>query len=94
PNQPGCGFPSKSLAGVGVMFYLLAALRARLRQRGHFTAANEPKLADWLDLVAVGTVADVARLDRNNRILVAQGIARLRSGRGRPGLLAMLAGAG
>ncbi|EIT68061.1 MULTISPECIES: single-stranded-DNA-specific exonuclease RecJ [Hydrocarboniphaga] len=94
PNQPGCGFPSKSLAGVGVMFYLLAALRARLRQRGHFTVANEPKLADWLDLVAVGTVADVARLDRNNRILVAQGIARLRSGRGRPGLLAMLAGAG
>ncbi len=91
PNQPGCGFESKSLAGVGVMFYLLVALRSCLRERGHFAIRPEPKLADWLDLVAVGTVADVARLDRNNRILVAQGLARLRAGRARPGLLAMLA---
>jgi len=94
PNQPGCGFPSKSLAGVGVMFYLLAALRAYLRDRGAFASRPAPRLADWLDLVALGTVADVARLDRNNRILVAQGLARLRSGRARPGLLAMLASAG
>ncbi|WP_428309143.1 single-stranded-DNA-specific exonuclease RecJ [Hydrocarboniphaga sp.] len=94
PNQPGCPFPSKSLAGVGVMFYLLAALRAHLRDRGAFAQRPVPKLADWLDLVALGTVADVARLDRNNRILVAQGVARLRSGRARPGLLAMLSGAG
>jgi single-stranded-DNA-specific exonuclease len=94
PNQPGCGFASKSLAGVGVMFYLLVALRAHLRERGAFALRPPPRLADWLDLVALGTVADVARLDRNNRVLVAQGVARLRAGRARPGLLAMLSAAG
>jgi single-stranded-DNA-specific exonuclease len=94
PNQPGCPFPSKALAGVGVMFYVLVALRAHLRDRGAFALRPAPRLADWLDLVALGTVADVARLDRNNRILVSQGVARLRSGRARPGLLAMLSGAG
>jgi len=94
PNQPGCGFASKSLAGVGVMFYVLVALRAHLRERGAFVSRPAPRLAYWLDLVALGTVADVARLDRNNRILVSQGVARLRGGRARPGLLAMLGGAG
>lgn len=92
PNQPGCGFASKALAGVGVMFYLLMALRAELRRRGQL--ASEPNLANWLDLVALGTVADVARLDANNRVLVEQGLRRLRSGRGRPGLLALLEAAG
>jgi single-stranded-DNA-specific exonuclease len=90
PNLPGCDFPSKHLAGVGVMFYTLLALRARLRAQGAFAAAREPNLAELLDLVALGTVADVVRLDRNNRILVAQGIARIRAGRTRPGLLALL----
>jgi single-stranded-DNA-specific exonuclease len=94
PNQPGCGFASKQLAGVGVMFYLLLRLRALLRERGAFAARPEPRLADWLDLVAVGTVADVARLDGNNRILVAQGLKRIRARRARPGLLAMLELAG
>lgn len=92
PNQPGCGFASKALAGVGVMFYLLMALRAELRRRG--ALGSEPNLANWLDLVALGTVADVARLDANNRVLVEQGLRRLRSGRGRPGLLALLEAAG
>jgi single-stranded-DNA-specific exonuclease len=94
PNQPGCGFASKHLAGVGVMFYVLLALRARLRQAGHFAARPEPNLAELLDLVALGTVADVVRLDHNNRILVAQGLARIRAGRARPGLLALLEAAG
>ncbi len=94
PNQPGCDFPSKCLAGVGVMFYVLLALRAELRRRGAFAAAPEPNLATLLDLVAVGTVADVVPLDRNNRILVAQGLRRLRAGRARPGLLALLDAAG
>lgn len=94
PNQPGCAFPSKSLAGVGVMFYVLLALRARLRERGAFTAKPEPNLAALLDLVALGTVADLARLDRNNRILVEQGLKRIRAGRARPGLLALLECAG
>lgn len=94
PNQPDCEFPSKCLAGVGVMFYLLAALRAELRAMGLLTEAQSPRLADWLDLVALGTVADVAKLDRNNRILVAQGIARIRQRRARPGLLALLECAG
>ncbi len=94
PNQPGCEFASKCVAGVGVMFYVLAALRAHLRVAGPVPAAGLPRLADWLDLVALGTVADVARLDGNNRILVAQGVARLRQGRGRPGLLALLEAAG
>ena len=94
PNQPGCGFASKHLAGVGVMFYLLSALRGRLREAGWFAARPEPRLADFLDLVAIGTVADVVRLDHNNRILVAQGLARIRARRARPGILALLQVAG
>ncbi len=94
PNQPGCGFPSKHLAGVGVMFYVLLALRARLRAEGRFGDRAEPNLAELLDLVALGTVADVVKLDQNNRILVAQGLARIRAGRGRPGLMALLQAAG
>ena len=80
PNQPGCGFASKALAGVGVMFYVLLALRSELRTRGVFTAATQPKLDTLLPLVALGTVADVVRLDANNRRLVAQGLKRIRSG--------------
>lgn len=94
PNQPGCAFSSKALAGVGVMFYVLLALRARLRGQGAYTHAREPNLAELLDLVALGTVADLVRLDRNNRVLVAQGLARIRAGRARPGLLALLDCAG
>jgi single-stranded-DNA-specific exonuclease len=94
PNQPGCTFPSKHLAGVGVMFYVLLALRARLRDSGWFAQRTEPNLADYLDLVALGTVADVVRLDYNNRILVQQGVARIRAGRARPGLMALLSAAG
>jgi single-stranded-DNA-specific exonuclease len=94
PNQPGCGFASKHLAGVGVMFYVLSALRARLRDIGWFADRAEPRLADFLDLVAVGTVADVVRLDYNNRILVSQGLARIRARRARPGILALLQVAG
>ncbi|HZP92316.1 MAG TPA: single-stranded-DNA-specific exonuclease RecJ [Burkholderiales bacterium] len=94
PNQPGCGFRSKHLAGVGVMFYLLLALRAELRARGAFRDRPEPNLADYLDLVALGTVADVARLDDNNRILVAQGLRRIRAGRARPGVEALFGVAG
>ncbi|MDR1461994.1 MAG: single-stranded-DNA-specific exonuclease RecJ [Azoarcus sp.] len=91
PNQPGCGFPSKALAGVGVMFYVMLALRAELRQRGAFTAGNEPRLADLLDLVALGTVADVVKLDHNNRILVAQGLQRMRANCMQPGIRALFA---
>lgn len=93
PHQPGCGFPSRALAGVGVMFYVLAALRARLRQSGWFAARGraEPALADWLDLVALGTVADLVPLDRVNRTLVHQGLLRIRAGRARPGVLALFA---
>jgi len=87
PNQPGCEFPSKSLAGVGVAFYLLTALRSRMRDEGVEVDAN---LADWLDLVALGTIADVVPMDHNNRILVAEGIRRIRGGRARPGLYALL----
>lgn len=96
PNQPGCPFPSKALAGVGVMFYVLSALRAALRSRGWFNAEGieEPNLGDALDLVALGTVADVVPLDRNNRILVASGLARIRSGRARPGIEALFEVAG
>ncbi|MGB0623571.1 MAG: single-stranded-DNA-specific exonuclease RecJ [Luminiphilus sp.] len=96
PNQPDCRFPSKSLAGVGVMFYVLSAVRAALRDRGWFSAAGieEPNLGDVLDLVALGTVADVVPLDRNNRILVAAGLARIRSGRARPGIEALFEVAG
>ena len=79
PNQPGCGFASKSIAGVGVMFYVLMALRGELRQRGVFDASNQPKLDVLLPLVALGTVADVVRLDANNRRLVAQGLKRVRA---------------
>jgi single-stranded-DNA-specific exonuclease len=89
PNQPGCEFPSKHLAGVGVMFYVLLALRAELRQRGAL-ASPEPNLATLLDLVALGTVADVVKLDQNNRILVQQGLARIRAGRACAGIAALL----
>jgi len=96
PNQPGCEFPSKALAGVGVMFYVLLALRARLRELNWFAerGLNEPNLAELLDLVALGSVADVVPLDANNRILVHQGLARIRAGRARPGLRAVLEVAG
>lgn len=95
PNQPGCAFPSKALAGVGVMFYVLLALRARLREMGWFTAQRpEPNLGELLDLVALGSVADVVPLDANNRILVHQGLARIRAGRARPGLRTILEVAG
>jgi single-stranded-DNA-specific exonuclease len=96
PNQPGDNFPSKCLAGVGVAFYLLIALRAALRDRRWFDerGVQQPNLARLLDLVALGTVADVVPLDANNRILVAQGIARIRSGRLQPGVAALLQVAG
>jgi single-stranded-DNA-specific exonuclease len=90
PNQPGCAFPSKNLAGVGVMFYVLLALRTELRTRGAFVAQAEPKLAELLDLVALGTIADVVKLDQNNRILVQQGLQRIRAGRACAGINALL----
>jgi single-stranded-DNA-specific exonuclease len=91
PNQPGCDFPSKHLAGVGVIFYVMNALRAELRERDWFGPhLPEPNMANFLDLVALGTVADVVPLDHNNRILVAQGLKRIRAGVARPGILAML----
>ncbi|TXH93655.1 MAG: single-stranded-DNA-specific exonuclease RecJ [Rheinheimera sp.] len=90
PNQPGCEFPSKALAGVGVAFYLLLAVRAALREQGAFSQIAEPNLAELLDLVALGTVADVVPLDRNNRILVHQGLQRIRSGKVRPGIQALI----
>ena len=90
PNQPGCAFPSKALAGVGVIFYVLLALRARMRELGRFDAARVPNLGELLDLVALGTVADVVPLDANNRILVQQGLARIRAGRTRPGIRALV----
>ncbi|MGV8843501.1 MAG: single-stranded-DNA-specific exonuclease RecJ [Pseudomonas sp.] len=96
PNQHGCEFPSKALAGVGVIFYVLLALRARLRELDWFNQrqCKEPNLAELLDLVALGSVADVVPLDANNRILVHQGLARIRAGRARPGLQAILEVAG
>lgn len=94
PNQAGCGFPSKNLAGVGVVFYVMLALRAELRARGAFASRSEPKLAELLDLVALGTVADVVKLDANNRILVSQGLARIRAGRACAGIAALLQAAG
>ena len=94
PNQPGCGFPSKNLAGVGVMFYVLLALRAELRSRGVFTPQDQPRLDALLDLVALGTVADVVKLDANNRLLVAQGLKRMRAGRMCPGIAALFRVAG
>ena len=89
PNQPGCTFPSKALAGVGVMFYLLVALRAELRKRGKFTNETQPKVENLLDLVALGTVADVAQLDRNNRVLVSNGLKRIQAGISQPGMQAL-----
>lgn len=94
PNQPGCGFPSKHLAGVGVMFYLLLALRAELRRQGAFSQRPEPALQSLLDLVALGTVADLVRLDRNNRLLVAAGLRRIRAGRCHAGVTALFDAAG
>ncbi len=94
PNQPGCTFESKSIAGVGVMFYVLLVLRAELRKRGVFTAEQQPKLDTLLPLVALGTVADVVKLDANNRRLVAQGLARVRKGQMPAGMAALFAAAG
>jgi single-stranded-DNA-specific exonuclease len=94
PSQPGCAFESKSIAGVGVMFYVLLALRAELRARGRFAAGAQPRLDALLGLVALGTVADVVKLDANNRRLVAQGLQRIRAGRTQPGLAALFAAAG
>ena len=94
PNQPGCPFDSKSLAGVGVMFYVLLALRAELRERGVYTAQNQPKVDSLLPLVALGTVADVVKLDSNNRRLVAQGLKRIRAGHLPAGLASLFAVAG
>jgi len=94
PNQPGCTFESKALAGVGVMFYVLLVLRAELRKRGIFTAEQQPKLDTLLPLVALGTVADVVKLDANNRRLVAQGLARVRKGQMPVGMSALFAAAG
>jgi single-stranded-DNA-specific exonuclease len=89
PNQPGCGFPSKAMAGVGVMFYVLLALRAELRSRGVFDTAHQPRIDTLLPLVALGTVADVVRLDPLNRRLVAQGLKRIRAGTLPPGMAAL-----
>ena len=94
PNQPGCSFASKSMAGVGVMFYVLLALRAELRSRGAFSSEQQPKLDSLLPLVALGTVADVVKLDPNNRRLVAQGLKRIRAGALPAGLRALFVAAG
>jgi single-stranded-DNA-specific exonuclease len=92
PNQPGCGFPSKALAGVGVMFYVMLALRSELRRRN--ALSKEINLGSLTDLVALGTIADVVPLDANNRNLVSQGLKRLRAGRGQHGIAALLRAAG
>jgi single-stranded-DNA-specific exonuclease len=94
PNQPGCGFASKALAGVGVAFYVLLALRAHLREAGIYTAQNQPRLDSLLPLVALGTVADVVPLDANNRRLVAQGLNRMRTGALPAGMAALAQVAG
>ena len=96
PNQPNCEFPAKNLAGVGVAFYLLSGLRTALRAIDWFinNSLKEPNMAEWLDLVALGTVADVVPLDQVNRALVHQGLMRIRSGRCRPGIQALLRIAG
>ncbi len=94
PNQPGCDFASKAIAGVGVMFYVLLATRAEQRARGAYDTAPQPRLDALLDLVALGTVADVVKLDANNRRLVAQGLKRIRSGRMQPGIAALFQAAG
>ena len=93
PNQPGCTFGSKNLAGVGVVFYVLLALRSELRARGAFTLETQPRLDALLDLVALGTVADVVKLDANNRRLVAQGLKRIRAGKMQAGVAALFAAA-
>ena len=90
PNLTGCSFPSRALAGVGVAFYLMLALRARLRDHNGFADRPQPNLAELLDLVALGTVADVVPLDANNRILVWQGLQRIRAGKCRPGIRGFL----
>ncbi len=94
PILEGSPFPSRAMAGVGVIYYVLGAVRAQLRSRGWFDGRPLPNLADWLDLVALGTVADVVPLDHNNRILIAQGLRRIRAGRARPGIRALCAVAG
>ncbi len=95
PNQPGCEFPSKNLAGVGVIFYVMLAVRAKLRQQGAFGAHRaEPNMGQLLDLVALGTVADVVPLDENNRILVSQGLKRMQAGKACVGIEAILRVAG
>ncbi|CAN5368135.1 single-stranded-DNA-specific exonuclease RecJ [soil metagenome] len=94
PNQPGCRFASKSIAGVGVAFYTMLALRAELRERGRFDAAHQPRLDALLDLVAIGTVADVVKLDANNRLLVHLGLERIRQARAQAGVLALIRVAG
>lgn len=94
PNQPGCAFPVKSLAGVGVMFYVLIALRSELRRRGAFGQTAGPNLAELLDLVALGTVADLVRLEADNRLLVEQGLKRMRSGKASVGVRALFQAAG
>ena len=94
PNQPGCAFPSKAMVGVGVMFYVLLALRAELRARGRFDASAQPRLDALLDLVALGTIADVGRLDDNNRRLVSLGLKRIRAGRMQAGIAALFTAAG
>ena len=91
PNQQGCDFPSKNLAGVGVAFYLLSGVRRELRESHWFEHRSEPNMADYLDLVALGTIADVVPMDYNNRIMVQEGIRRIRAGRLRPGLKALSA---
>ena len=96
PNLPGCSFGSPNLAGVGVIFYVLTLVRALLRERGWFTSRGiePPNMADYLDLVALGTVADVVPLDRNNRILVQQGLRRIQAGKARPGIRALCEASG
>ena len=94
PNQRGCHFPSKNLAGVGVIFYVMLALRAALRKRGAFAEKPEPNLTELLDIVALGTVADLVKLDENNRILVEQGLRRIRAGKGCPAIRALMKLAG
>ena len=95
PNQQGCSFRSKAIAGVGVIFYVMLALRGRLRELGRFESGlSEPNMASLLDLIALGTIADVVPLDHNNRILVAEGLRRIRAGKARPGIQALLQVAG
>ena len=94
PNHPECGFPSKNLAGVGVIFYLMLALRAELRERGAFDISDQPRLEQLADIIALGTVADVVPLDANNRLLVAQGLKKIRAGQAYPGITALFTIAG